>query len=135
MPGEERWHVHTGRSSYTFTARVKRLEHWVVNADSIQRTIDGTSAAPDAQDLIAELAPVLEIPDALLPTYLEEIASTLASTAWKLHHRRVPVADLVDAELEPYVLDEEGFRPGVMGASLNPVVSSCTWRLRQISLE
>ena len=29
---------------------------------------------------------MLGIPDALLPTYLEEIASTLASAAWKLRH-------------------------------------------------
>lgn len=92
-----RWRVETGLSSYTFTARVKRLEHWVVDADSIERALDGEPREPDAQELVAELAPVLGIPDSLLPTYLEEIASTLASTAWKLRHRAVPVADLVDA--------------------------------------
>lgn len=97
VPGEERWRVETDLSSYTFTARVKRLEHWVVDAASIERTVDGEPREPDAQELVAELAPVLGIPDSLLPTYLEEIASTLASTAWKLHHRAVPVAELVDA--------------------------------------
>lgn len=97
VPGEQRWRVETDRSSYTFTARVKRLEHWVVDAASIERTVSGTPAAPDAQELVAELAPVLGIPDRLLPTYLEEIASTLASTAWKLCHRDIPVAELVDA--------------------------------------
>ena len=97
VPGEQRWRVETDRASYTFTARVKKLEHWVVDAASIERTVAGAPAAPDAQELIAELAPVLGIPDQLLPTYLEEIASTLASTAWKLHHRHVPVRELVDA--------------------------------------
>lgn len=98
VPGQPgRWQVGTDRASYTFTARVKRLEHWVVDAASIERTVDGAAVAPDAQELVAELAPVLGIPDQLLPTYLEEIASTLASTAWKLCHRHVPVAELVDA--------------------------------------
>lgn len=97
VPGEDRWRVETELSSYTFTARVKKLEHWVVDAASIERTVDGEPREPDAQELIAELALVLGIPDALLPTYLEEIASTLASTAWKLRHRAVPVAELVDA--------------------------------------
>ncbi len=91
------WRIETDLSSYTFTARVKRLEHWVVDADSIERTVDGEPREPDAQELVAELAPVLGIPDSLLPTYLEEIASTLASHAWKLRHRAVPVADLVGA--------------------------------------
>ncbi|WP_028656568.1 GNAT family N-acetyltransferase [Nocardioides sp. J54] len=93
----ERWRVATDRSSYTFTARVKKLEHWVVDPASIERRVDGVVVDPDAQDLVAELAPDLGIPDALLPTYLEEVASTLASTAWKLRHRAVPVAELVDA--------------------------------------
>ncbi|MFJ9313710.1 GNAT family N-acetyltransferase [Pimelobacter simplex] len=97
VPGEERWRVVAGPSSYTFTARRHRLDHWVVDPGSIERVRDGVPAAPDAQELIAELAPTLGIPDQLLPTYLEEIAATLAAGAWKLRHRRVPVARLVDA--------------------------------------
>jgi siderophore synthetase component len=97
VPGEERWRVEAGRSSYTFAARRHLLDHWVVDPVSIERIRDGAPATPDAQELIAELAPTLGIPDQLLPTYLEEIASTLAAGAWKLRHRRVPVAELVDA--------------------------------------
>ncbi|WP_377325560.1 GNAT family N-acetyltransferase [Pimelobacter simplex] len=97
VPGEERWRVVAGPSSYTFTARRHLLDHWVVDPGSIDRVRDGVPAAPDAQELIAELAPTLGIPDQLLPTYLEEIAATLAAGAWKLRHRRVPVARLVDA--------------------------------------
>lgn len=100
VPGEERWRVDTEHASYTFAARVHALEHWVVDPASIVRTVDGALAEPDAQELIAELAPVLGIPDTLLPTYLEEIASTLASHAWKLRHRAVPVATLVDASYQ-----------------------------------
>ncbi|WP_436702061.1 GNAT family N-acetyltransferase [Nocardioides sp. BYT-33-1] len=97
VPGEERWRVLAGPSAYTFAARRHLLDHWAVDPASIVRTRDGAPAAPDAQDLIAELAPALGIPDQLLPTYLEELASTLAAGAWKLRHRAIPVAELVDA--------------------------------------
>lgn len=94
-----RWQVEAAGSRYTFAARVHTPEHWVVAPESIERRLDdGTAAEPDAQDLVAELAPVLDIGDDLLPVYLEEIASTLASAAWKRVHARVPVADLVDAD-------------------------------------
>ncbi|RHW22421.1 GNAT family N-acetyltransferase [Nocardioides immobilis] len=87
------WTLTAGTSTYSFSARVHALEHWVVDPASIE-------PAPDAQAFVAELAPTLGIPDQLLPTYLEEIASTLAAAAWKLRHRRVPVAELVDADYQ-----------------------------------
>jgi siderophore synthetase component len=96
----DRWRLDTDVASYSFTARVHPLEHWVVDAASLERTVGGEPAPLDAQDLVAELAPVLGIPPQLLPTYLEEIASTVASTAWKLVHSRTPVADLVAAVTE-----------------------------------
>lgn len=99
-PGDGRWRLEAGRSSYAFTARQHLLEHWVVDPASIERTVDGRVCDPDAQDLVAELAPVLGIPDTLLPTYLEEIAATLAAAAWKLTHRDIAVADLVDADYQ-----------------------------------
>ncbi|WP_408897688.1 GNAT family N-acetyltransferase [Nocardioides sp. R1-1] len=100
VPGEERHRVDAGPSSYTFAARRHLLDHWVVDPASIERTRDGAPAALDAQELVAELAPALGIPEQLLPTYLEEIASTLAAGAWKLRHRRIPVAALVDADYQ-----------------------------------
>ena len=95
-PHRDRWQVEAGPSTYTFAARRHLLEHWVVDPGSIERVRDGVPAAVDAQELVAELAPALGIPPSLLPTYLEEIAATLAAGAWKLRHRRVPVARLVD---------------------------------------
>lgn len=91
------WLLETPGSSYAFTARVHPLEHWVVDPASLRRTVGGAPAPLDAQDLVAELAPTLGIPPQLLPVYLEEIASTLASAAWKALHARLPVATLVDA--------------------------------------
>jgi siderophore synthetase component len=96
----DRWRLDGPRSSYAFTARVHPLEHWVVDAASLERTVDGVPAALDAQAFVAELAPQLGIPEQLLPTYLEELASTLASSAWKLRHRRTPVAELLDADYQ-----------------------------------
>ncbi|WP_110181111.1 IucA/IucC family protein [Nocardioides solisilvae] len=86
-----------GRARYTFTARVLPLEHWVVDEASLARTVDGEACELDAQELVAELAPDLGIPDALLPVYLEELASTLSAAAWKLAQDRPSVTELLDA--------------------------------------
>lgn len=87
-----------GRAAYTFEARRHPLEHWVVDPATIARTIDGAPATVDAQDFVVDCNELLGIPDHLLPVYLEEIASTLASAAWKLTHHRLSSADLVHAD-------------------------------------
>lgn len=87
-----------GRSAYTFEARRHPLEHWVVDPASIVRTLDGAPATVDAQDFVVDCNDVLGIPDHLLPVYLEEIAGTLASAAWKLTHHQFSSADLVHAD-------------------------------------
>lgn len=69
---------------YTFTARVLQLEHWVIDEDSITRFVDDTQTPLDAQELVVELQDALDIPEDLMSTYLEELASTLASSAFKL---------------------------------------------------
>ena len=89
-----------GGVRYGFTARRYPLAHWRVDADSVTRTVDGEPRPLDAQQLVIELRPLLGVPDALLGTYLEEIAATLAASAWKVAHpegRRV--AELVTADL------------------------------------
>ena len=67
------------------------LDHWVLDAASLKRQVDGRPADLDVQEFVVEFAERLGIPDALLPTYLEELASTLASAAWKLHHQTATV--------------------------------------------
>jgi siderophore synthetase component len=74
--------------TYRFTGRRYALEHWVIDPASVRRTADaglrGDVVLPvDALELIAELQPLLQVPDALLATYLEELSSTLASAAAK----------------------------------------------------
>jgi siderophore synthetase component len=94
------WRVTTGTSAYTFTARVHALEHWVIDARSLTRTVLGEAAPLDAQELIVECNDRLGIPAPLLPTYLEEIASTLASSAWKQVNHSTSSAELVHADYQ-----------------------------------
>jgi siderophore synthetase component len=77
---------------YRFEAIRTELEHWVIDEASLTRLVDGAPADLDAQALIIELQPVLGLSDQLLPVYLEEIASTLASAAFKIA-RGGPSAD------------------------------------------
>jgi len=96
----ERWTLTTrdGRTTYSFTARVHALEHWVLDLDSLTRTVGGQAAELDAQQFVAEFAPRLGIPEQLLPTYLEELASTLGAAAWKLGQPRPTADELVHAD-------------------------------------
>ncbi len=94
----DRWLLELGASTYAFSARRHPLEHWVVDAGSIVRTVEGSPAPVDAQDFVVDCNDRLGIPDHLLPVYLEEIASTLASASWKLTHHRLSSADLVHAD-------------------------------------
>ncbi|WP_396289510.1 GNAT family N-acetyltransferase [Curtobacterium sp. KT1] len=80
------WRLDAGDSTYRFRARQHVLEHWAIDETSLTRTRGGAPVALSAQDLVLELRDVLGIPDEMLGTYLEEIASTLASAAAK--HRR-----------------------------------------------
>lgn len=89
-----------GRATYRFRAERLALEHWAVDPASVERTLDGEPAPLDVQDLVVELAPLLGIPDGLLPTYLEELAATLASAAWKLEHSTRSAEELLDTLLE-----------------------------------
>ncbi|WIE78691.1 GNAT family N-acetyltransferase [Curtobacterium sp. MCSS17_016] len=86
VPDGDGWRLEAGESTYRFRARQHVLEHWSMDEASLTRTRAGVSAPLSAQELVLELRAVLGIPDELLGTYLEEIASTLASAAAK--HRR-----------------------------------------------
>ncbi|MEK6312454.1 MAG: GNAT family N-acetyltransferase [Curtobacterium sp.] len=86
QPDGDSWAFDAGDSTYRFRARVHALEHWSIDESSLTRTRGGRPAPLDAQELVLALHDALGIPDDLLGTYLEEIASTLGSAAAK--HRR-----------------------------------------------
>jgi siderophore synthetase component len=90
-----RWRVTApDGSAYEFTAERLPLEHWAVDPASVART-DGHDL--DVQELVVAFAPVLGIPDALLPVYLEELAATIQSSAWKWAGAHRGADDLVGA--------------------------------------
>ncbi|MGA7203130.1 MAG: IucA/IucC family siderophore biosynthesis protein [Specibacter sp.] len=89
-----------GAVEYRFIASLLSLDHWAIDASSIRRTRRGTDAARpdgtgpdrelplDALEFIIEFRGSLGISSEVLPTYLEEISSTLASHAYKQHAAR-----------------------------------------------
>ncbi|MGL4256197.1 MAG: IucA/IucC family protein, partial [Microbacterium sp.] len=89
-----------GTAEYRFAAQRTALEHWIIDEASLERRVNGEPAPLDAQALILELQPQLGISDALLPVYLEEIASTLAGAAFKIARGGASVDELVDADFQ-----------------------------------
>ena len=94
-----------GRVCYRFRAERLALEHWLIDEPSLERVVAGVPAPLDAQQLVLELQPLLQIPDDLVGTYLEEIASTLAAAAYKrdayhLNGGGPTAGELVDADFQ-----------------------------------
>ncbi|MFD7434253.1 IucA/IucC family protein [Streptomyces sp. NPDC059861] len=84
-----------GLTRYTFTAVVRALDHWQIDADSIARHRDGAESAPAALDFFIEFRQALGLSDEILPVYLEEVSSTLSGTCYKLTKPQIPVGELV----------------------------------------
>jgi siderophore synthetase component len=77
---------------YRFTARRYPLNHWDIDADSLGDV--------DALDFITSFHQELGIGADMLPVYLEEISSTLASAAYKLSKPDLTAAELVTADFQ-----------------------------------
>ncbi|MGW6280753.1 IucA/IucC family protein [Kribbella sp. NPDC055071] len=80
---------------YHFTARLYPLNHWDIGEVWME---DGGTV--DALDFITSFHDELGIGAEMLPVYLEEIASTLASAAYKLSKPDLTAADLVTADFQ-----------------------------------
>ncbi|WP_326796035.1 GNAT family N-acetyltransferase [Streptomyces sp. NBC_01808] len=79
--------LRAGDAEYRFEARRYALDHWRVDPRTVTRHAPGdppAGSAPDALRFFAELREPLGLSAEVLPVYLEEITSTLASTAYKL---------------------------------------------------
>nr|WP_317623747.1 IucA/IucC family siderophore biosynthesis protein [Catenulispora acidiphila] len=86
---------------YRFTAKVLALNHWQVDAESIERLGAGGEALPvDVADFCVEMRGALGLSDQVLPVYLEEIGSTLASTAYKLSKPPISATELARADFQ-----------------------------------
>ncbi|MEU1933872.1 IucA/IucC family siderophore biosynthesis protein [Streptomyces coeruleorubidus] len=89
-----------GQTRYTFTATVRALDHWQVDADSIARHRDGAELPLAALDFFIELQKSLGLSDDILPVYLEEISSTLSGTCYKLTKPKTTAAELARGDFQ-----------------------------------
>ena len=71
------------------------LEHWEVDATSIQKLVSGREAPLDAVEFLLEVRSRLGMSPDTLPVYVEEILSTLYAAAYKRNHASMSAADLV----------------------------------------
>ncbi|MGW5625111.1 IucA/IucC family protein [Streptomyces olivaceus] len=94
--GAQGYAVHSddGGTTYRFTATVRALDHWQVDAASITRHRDGGELPLSALDFFIELQQTLGLSDEVLPVYLEEISSTLSGICYKLAKPPVTSAEL-----------------------------------------
>ncbi|MFI6656789.1 IucA/IucC family protein [Streptomyces sp. NPDC050523] len=83
-----------GLTRYSFTAVLRALDHWQVDAGSVTRHRDGAELPLSAMDFFIELQKSLGLSDEVLPVYLEEISSTLSGTCYKLTKPQIPSAEL-----------------------------------------
>ncbi|MBY8342378.1 IucA/IucC family siderophore biosynthesis protein [Streptomyces sp. KC 17012] len=92
--GEYVVHSDDGLTRYTFTAVLRALDHWQVDADSITRHREGTELPLAALDFFIELQKSLGLSEEVLPVYLEEISSTLSGICYKLTKPQITAAEL-----------------------------------------
>ncbi|WP_343697866.1 IucA/IucC family siderophore biosynthesis protein [Flavobacterium sp.] len=85
---------------YTFDAEILALNHWSIPINSIQKTIEGKNSPLRLLEFIIEFKDVLGISESLLPTYLEEMTSTLYSTAYKIANEKYASKDLLELDYQ-----------------------------------
>ncbi|WP_423823517.1 IucA/IucC family siderophore biosynthesis protein [Salinisphaera sp. SPP-AMP-43] len=93
-------HNDTGRVRYRFTARRFWLYHWQVEPATIEREVDGQAALVDAGALFVDFKTVLGLTGERLALYLQEIASTRYSAAYKRSAARLSAAELARADFQ-----------------------------------
>ncbi|MFD0420797.1 IucA/IucC family protein [Streptomyces parvus] len=102
--GEGRYRVLSDDASvaYHYKARVLALNHWQVDASSIsrQRTDDDTELPLDPLEFFCETRTTLGLSDQVLPVYLEEISSTLASSCYKAARPALTADQLAKADFQ-----------------------------------
>jgi len=85
---------------YRFRAQILSLDHWHIDALSVRKYAHGDPQALDSLQFIIEFSQTLGISEEVLPTYLEEISSTLYSSAFKHSKANLSAQELVDASFQ-----------------------------------
>ncbi|WP_264537399.1 IucA/IucC family protein [Flavobacterium sp. N1736] len=87
-------------AEYSFEASVLSLNHWSIAVESIKKTKNEIDSPLLLLEFIIEFKDVLGIGESLLPTYLEEITSTLYSTAYKIANEKYNSKDLLELDYQ-----------------------------------
>ena len=81
-------------------AHKRALNHWQIDKNSIyKKNAEGNKVSLCLVSFILEFKEVLEIPTDLLPTYLEEINTTLYTTAYKIANEKHTSSDFSSSRL------------------------------------
>ncbi|WP_205326212.1 IucA/IucC family siderophore biosynthesis protein [Glycomyces sp. YM15] len=107
-----------GTERYRFTARRFKLDHWVVDPASIERT-DGTGDGLelDAAAFFLAFKGELGLSDTVLPVYLEEVAATINRGAYQLGEGQPGSAALADAGFQAIEAGMTGGHPCFVAGS------------------
>ncbi|HUG25899.1 IucA/IucC family protein [Piscinibacter sp.] len=89
-----------GGIEYRFEAQTMALRHWRIDEASIAKAAAGAAQPLDALQLVIEFKDALGIKPELLPTYLDEISSTLYGAAFKRMKHKLSSAELADADYQ-----------------------------------
>ncbi|WP_313811523.1 GNAT family N-acetyltransferase [Glutamicibacter sp.] len=96
--GNNEFSVHKDHHRYLFTARRFRLNHWLVDPTSLRHEVyeqgSWSAAEIDVLDFVTLFHSELTLSEAQLPTYLEELSSTLSSHCYKQLHSTYTSAQL-----------------------------------------
>jgi siderophore synthetase component len=87
-------------TEYRFNAKILQLNHWSIDSESIEKYVDNKLEPLDSIKFIIEFQQALAINADMLPTYLEEISSTLCSSAYKLATERYNAHQLTKASFQ-----------------------------------
>lgn len=98
--GENRYSVQKDAHRYSFSAQRYQLNHWMVSPQSVEHHVyvagSWLAADADAIEFITLFAEELTLSPAQLPTYLEELSSTLSSHCYKQVHATHDSAQLAE---------------------------------------
>ena len=87
-------------TEYRFNATMMQLNHWSIDSESIEKYVDNKLEDLDSIQFIIEFQQLLAISADMLPTYLEEISSTLCSSAYKLATEQYSAQQLTMASFQ-----------------------------------
>ncbi|WP_448546467.1 GNAT family N-acetyltransferase [Thalassotalea fusca] len=89
-----------GDIEYRFRAKVLELNHWLIDEHSIKKLESNKEQPLDSIKFIIEFCHTLGIDKDKLPTYMEEISSTLYSSAYKYTKSNLSAAALTQASYQ-----------------------------------